>query len=144
MKIPDESDWGEIDANDLDANHAFTQFFGKSFQEAKALFQSNALFYQEDLQSMPRAVFNFYAPALVEYLKSEKSKGDSDGASSFLHMFLSILKANTEIISEETKKLFLDTSASIAQNQRFYDADIDIYGRFSELFEEIKALIDCT
>jgi hypothetical protein len=142
MRIPNAADWGELDTDDLDAQHAFTQFFGKSLQEAKLLFEKNALFYQEDLQSMPAAPFNFYAPALVEYLKSEKSRGDSDGASSFLHMFLWILQSNKEVVSEQTRALLFDTSARIAERQSFYDADVDIYGEFSDLFEQIKALID--
>ena len=141
MSIPAKSDWGEIDKDDLDANHAFEQFFEKSFQEAINLFEQNALFYQEDLQSMPPSAFNFYAPALVEYLNSGNAAGDSDGASSFLRMFIWMLKTNREVISKESGHLLFETSFEISQKQDFYDADIDIYGKFSDLFEEIKYLV---
>ncbi len=92
MKIPTISDWGRVDQDDLDAAWAFKQFSGKSFEEAEALFQSNALYYQEDLQSMPAKAFNFYAPALAAYLTSERAAGDSDGASSFLHTVIWMLE----------------------------------------------------
>jgi hypothetical protein len=81
MTIPTLRDWGEIDKDDLDAQGALKQFLGKSFLDAEALFAENALYYGEDLQSMPTAVFNFYAPALARYLTSDKSRGDCDGAS---------------------------------------------------------------
>ena len=70
MKIPNRSDWGDIDKDDLDANCAFKHFFGKSFTEAQSMFQKNAMYYQEDLQSMPAAPFNFYVPALAKYIVS--------------------------------------------------------------------------
>jgi len=141
MDIPTKSDWGEIDPNDLDANHAIKQFFGKSFEKAVSLFEENALFYQDDLQSMPPVPFNFYAPALVEYLISKKAAGDSDGASSFLHTFIWMLQTQRDVISKETEKLLFETAKQISQKQEFYDADTEIYGEFSQLFEEIEALV---
>jgi hypothetical protein len=58
MKIPSRADWGDIDRNALDAEWALKQFVGKSFAEAEAMFQYNALYYQEDLQSMPSIPFH--------------------------------------------------------------------------------------
>jgi hypothetical protein len=140
MKIPSTADWGEIDKNDLDAAWAFKQFSGKSFEEAEALFQSNALCYQEDLQSMPATAFNFYAPALVKYLLSERAAGDSDGTSSFLHTVIWILKTRRGIISPETEQLLVSASEQITSNQGFYDADTSICGDFSSLHAEILSL----
>lgn len=138
MKIPTSSDWGEINHDDLDADYAHKQFFGKSFDEAVAMFQRNALHYQEDLQSMPAAAFNFYAPALVKYITSPQAAGDSDGASSFLHMVSWMLKTQRNIISQKTEQLLLGTAEQISRNQAFYEADIHIYGEFPELYAEIQ------
>jgi hypothetical protein len=140
MNKPSISDWGEIDKKDLDAAWAFKQFSGKSFEEAEALFQSNALYYQEDLQSMPAAAFNFYAPALAKYLTSERAAGDSDGASSFLHTMVWMFKTRRNIITPETEQLLVSAADHVARNQGFYDADVSIYGQFSSLYSEILSL----
>ena len=140
MKPPNQADWGEIDENNLDANWAFKQFSGKTFEEAKELFQKNALHYQEDLTSMPKPVFNFYAPALVSYLSSPLAAGDSDGASSFMHMLIWMLKKQRNILDLKTETLLVETANDIADKQDFYEADVGIYGRFSDLNEEICEL----
>ena len=139
MKVPNRSDWGDIDKSDLDANWAFKQFFGKSFSEAESMFQENAMYYQEDLQSMPSKPFNFYAPALATYITSSQAADDSDGASSFLHMIAWMFKTQHEIISKETKQLLINVAKRIASNQQFYDADIDIYGEFSRIYDDIES-----
>lgn len=74
MPIPSFADWGSIDHTDLDAKWAFDTFLGKSFAEAEAMFESHALYYQEGLQSMPRVPFNFYAPAFVKYIMSDRAE----------------------------------------------------------------------
>ncbi|MGK2925589.1 MAG: hypothetical protein ACSLE2_08200 [Lysobacterales bacterium] len=138
MKIPSNSDWGEINQDDLDADWAYKTFFGKSFDEAVAMFQENALRYQEDLQSMPAAAFNFYAPGLVKYIISPQAAGDSDGASSFLHMVAWMIKTQQKIILPETERLLLGAAEQVSRNQTFYEADTDIYGEFPEVYAEIK------
>ena len=138
MKIPTKSDWGEINHDDLDADYAYKQFFGKSFEEAIAMFQRNALHYQEDLQSMPAQAFNFYAPALAEYILSVEAAGDSDGASSFLHMTFWMIKTHRSRIYPETEQLLLDVAEKVARNQAFYEADIDIYGKFQNIYDDIQ------
>ena len=140
MSQPTRADWGDIDETDLDAQCAFKQFFMKSFSEAEEMFQANALYYQEDLQSMPSAAFNFYAPALAKYITSERARGDSDGASSFLHMVVWMLKTARAAIAPEIETVLLDASRRIAKDQQFYGADVDIYGRFSEVCAEIQDL----
>lgn len=102
------------------------------------MFQENALYYQEDLQSMPAAAFNFYAPALVRYITSPQATGDSDGASSFLHMVSWMLKTQRNIISPETEQLLLSAAEQVSRNQTFYEADIGIYGEFPEVYMEIQ------
>ena len=140
MTIPTRSDWGDIDENDLDAQWALKQFLGKTFADAEAMFAENALYYQEDLQSMSAAPLNFYAPALAKYLNSDRSHGDSDGASSFLHTLIWILKTRPEIFTSDVKGILIRTAKRIANRQVLYDADVNIYGQFSDLYSEIRRL----
>ena len=140
MNIPTKLDWNYL-PNDLDANVAFKHFFGKSFGEAVKLFEENASVYQEDLMWMPPIPFNFYALAFAEYLNSEKAAGDSDGALSFMGMFTWWLETRKHRIDKDTGELLFNTAEKISQNQKFYDADPQIYGEFSQLFEKIKTLV---
>src|SRR5262245_5666719 len=140
MQIPLRADWGDIDKNDLDAKWAFDTFLGKSFTEAEAMFESNALYYQEDLQSMPAVPFNFYAPAFIKYIISERAKGDSDGASSFLRLVIWLLKSNRKILNPEMERALVSAAEHVAQRQEFYDADVSIYDNFVDLYAEIHRL----
>lgn len=142
MQPPSRADWGKIDKDNPDAQWAFDTFLGKSFAAAEAMFESNALAHQEDLQSMPSVPFNFYVPALITYITSERAKGDSDGASSFLHMISSLLKSNPAIMSSDTKHALVRAAKQIAERQGFYDADISIYGKFNDLYAEIQRLAE--
>ena len=140
MEIPSRSDWGELAPNDLEGKYARDSFFGKTLSEAEAMFRRNALFYQEELQSLPTIPFNFYAPALVAYLLSSNAKGDADGASSFLRMVIWMLKTHREIIAPETECMLVQASRTISERQTFYAASESIYGRFSDLYTEMQGL----
>jgi len=144
MRIPTLEDWGDIDPDDLDAKWALKQFLGKSFAEAEDLFASNALHYGEDVQSMPRAVFSYYAPALAKYLTSDRARGDSDGASSFLHMLIYMLKNHPAVIAPDTKDILLKAAEHVANGQPFYEASVEIYGQFSELLAELRSITHVT
>lgn len=141
MEIPTESDWGTIEENNLDAECAFKQFAGKSLDDAEKMFRENALYYQEDLFSMPSIAFNCYAPVFAKYILSDYAESDSDGASSFLHMIIELLQEGNRLIATpETQKLLLDTAKIVSNRQDFYHADISIYGDFSELYKTIEQL----
>lgn len=140
MKVPNKSAWGAIEKDNLDAEWAFKQFAGKSLQDAEIMFRENALYYQEDLISMPAVAFNCYAPVFAKYILSEHAESDSDGASSFLNMVIELLGANISLASPTTVKVLLDTAEIVSSKQKYYDADIDIYGEFPELYSEIKRL----
>jgi hypothetical protein len=140
MEIPSRDDWGPINENDLDAKWAFETFLGKSFAEAEAMFERNALYYQEDLQSMPHVPFNYYAPAFIKYVTSDRAKGDSDGASSFLGLLLWLLKSNRAVMTPQTEQALVAAAERVAGRQAFYEADPDIYGDFADLYKEILEL----
>lgn len=137
MPIPSRADWGEIDEDDIELQWTFNEFFGKSFSEAEAMFECNALNYQEDLVPMPAVPFNFYAPALANYITSLRAKGDSDGASSYLEMVLWMFKTRNEIIYPETKEMLLEAARQVANKQEFFGACAEIYGCFADRFIEI-------
>jgi hypothetical protein len=140
MQIPWKEDWGTIDENSLDAKWAFDTFLGRSLSDAEAMFQSNALDCGENLQSMPSVPYNFYASALVSYTASERARGHSDGASSFLHTACWLLKTNRAIISPHTERILVSAANQVAQRQEFYEANVAIYGCFADLNAEIQRL----
>ena len=141
MTKPNKSDWGKIKKGHLDAECAYKQFAGKSLAEAQKMFEKNALYYQEDLYYMPPIAFNYYATAFINYILSEKSKGDSDGASSFLYLTIEILKEDYLEATSEIKHSFIETAKLIANNQKYYEADIEIYGDFLDLHKQIVQLV---
>ena len=144
MKIPTKHEWGSIEKNNLDTEWAYKQFAGKSLDDAEKMFRENALYYQEDLISMPSIAFNCYAPVFAKYILSDYAESDSDGASSFLHMIIELLQANRSLAAPETVKVLLDAAKIVSNKQNYYDADIDIYGEFSELYNKIILLADRT
>lgn len=137
---PSESDWGAVESGDLDAEYARKQFLGKTYLEAKAMFERNALHYGEDLESMPYTPFNYYAPAFADYITASEAAGDSDGASSFLRRTTWLLSNLPELFSPQTKQTMLKAAQAVAANQSFYEADVEIYGRFSELLSQLEEL----
>ena len=140
MTTPSKFSWGAIEKDNLDAECAFKQFAGKSLKEAERMFRDNAIYYQEDLLAMPSIAFNFYAPVYADYVLSDNSKGDSDGASCYLNMVNELLEANRALAIEMTERILIDAAKNVSMRQAFYDADIDIYGDFSEQYEQIIEL----
>jgi len=138
MDIPEEKDWGNW-KDDLDVRYAHGNFAGKSISEAIELFVEHSLHYQEDLQWMPIIPFQFYIHAYMEYIISERSKEDSDGASCYLRL----IKLKLENEPEQVLNIFellLPSLRAVADRQNFYDANIEIYGDFKEIFSSICRL----
>lgn len=115
-----------------------------SLDEAEKLFRENALYYQEDLLSMPSNAFNCYAPVFAKYILSDYAISDADGASAFLHMIIELLDRNRSLASPETATLLLDTARVVSGKQNDYDTDIYIYGEFTELYNAIILLSERT
>ena len=105
------------------------------------LFREHALYYQEDLASMPEDPFNYYVIAFVQYLRSADGKGDSDGASSFLHLVSWLREEQWTCVSPENRRCLLDTAEYIAQRQDYFDADEEIYGSFPALYAQIQRAV---
>jgi hypothetical protein len=82
MTIPYESDW-RSEPWGIDTPCAYEHFSGKTLDEAFDLFVKDSLYYQEDIMFMPVLCFRYYVHAYMNYLLSDKSGGDCDGASCF-------------------------------------------------------------
>lgn len=130
--IPNERDWLPIGPDsELDEGYAYKNFFGKSFQQAVAQFEENALFYYEDLMYMPKIPFLFYLQAYIQYLKSDNSTGDSDAASCFLALMESKAKEYFNDFDGRFQNYINDINY-VVDNQKRFDADIDIYDSFQK------------
>ena len=138
MKIPNEEDWGDWKA-DLDTSYAHKIFFGKSKSEAIELFADSAISRQEDLMWMPNPPFQYYIQAYKEYMLSDRSEGDSDGASCYLSLIKFKLEEEPDQVIEIFEEL-LPSLEIVAGRQTFYDADIAIYGDFKKRLSDIKQL----
>ena len=137
---PHESDWSNP-SRDFDIQAASKTFRGKSLAEAQAIFQSSALYYQEELSAMPTVCFQYYLVAYLDYLSSQASCGDSDGASCLFAMIG--LRIQEFANNEELRKLVCESLAEIAIRQDWYEAPEYIYGSFpkkaSELIQQLNA-----
>lgn len=128
-QIPTEDDW-RSEPWCLDMPHAYKHFFGKSVDEAVMLLMDNSVYYQEDLMFMPRRCLEYYITAYIDYLMSDASEGDSDGAFCFFGL---VECRHEEIIGFEAEtttrtKTLLER---LARQQSWYDADPTIYGDFA-------------
>lgn len=139
-KIPTKDDWLPITSKSkLDEGEAYRNFYAKSFKEALELFTKNAFYYQEDLSYMPEVPLRFYLGACIGYLFSEDSREDSDAAS----CFLGLIEYKIEYEWENFKEIYpsvMECMEFIANNQKRFDADVNIYGLFSHRVEKIKYL----
>lgn len=137
--IPTEADW-RSEPWDLDVACAYEHFAGKSLDEAVRLFKDNALYYQEDVMFMPRACFPFYAKAYIDYLLSDDSQGDSDGASCF---FALVEVRSGEIRSDRSLAAMVAQALHhLATRQQWYDADMPLYGDFAERSQKALRLLE--
>jgi hypothetical protein len=130
MNIPTEADW-RSEPWCLDIPIAYEHFFGKSLDEAFALFVDNALYYEEDVMFMPTACFRFYINAYMSYILSHSSSGDSDGASCFFGLVECRIKDILSSDSALTARIS-EVLTRLRDNQALYDADEAIYGSFSK------------
>lgn len=113
----------------MDIPYAYKHFLGKNLEEAFDLFVDNALCYQEDIMFMPVVCFRYYVQAYADYLLSEASKDDSDGANCFFGLVeirRDDISKSPDIVVSQVRKTLL----RLRDNQSWYDADEDIYGSF--------------
>lgn len=116
----------------LDEQVAVRHFAGKTLAEAEALFQDNALRYQEDLMFMGPVAFRFYLPAYVNYLRSEASSGDPDA----VNCIVSLVRHRWEFEPDELKpvrELLVDACRTVLAEWDRFGVDEAIYCGWSEM-----------
>lgn len=137
MKVPTQS---EINIyNSLDEMTACDHFLNKTIEQAEMLFIENSSYYQEDLMWMGPLAFNFYLQAVIRYLKSENSTGDS-------HLIDCLYEIITFRMNEKEFFLAFDnvnkTVSYIIKNYDKFGVNPniygDLYGKFKKLYNEFK------
>ena len=139
MNMPSKSDW-RSEPWGIDTPYAYKHFSGKTLDEAFNLFVEHALYYQEDIMFMPVLCFHYYIHAYIDYLLSDKSRGDSDGASGFF----GLVECREDDIRTSDGKLqnrICEALKHIGARQEWYDADLDIYGDFKVRSEKVLSLV---
>lgn len=131
MEIPSKDDWEKAWAGSDEAC-AYRNFCGKSLVEAHELFVQCAIVYQEDLVYMPEKPFRYYVRAYIQYMRSEKSRGDSDAANCFLGLIETRLRDHPEWIEGSWSQIDPVLQRIGDQQEEFYDASQSIYGDFAK------------
>jgi hypothetical protein len=142
MQIPTEEQWGDY-KDELDEEYAHRMFAGKSNDEMQVAFEENVLARTEDFRYMPRTPFRYYMLEFKQFIESCKEDYDdrSDAASCFICLVEDAFKCGPDDILPILDQV-LPTVKYIAENQRWFDADIDIYGDFKEIYQNILRLAE--
>jgi len=138
-KVPDAKAWEGYEA-DLDVRYAYKLLFGKTASEVVRHFaDARCIERADELLFMPRAAFQYYVFAFVEYIRSAQAREDSDAGSVFLRLL-----ANREQKDPGSVKVIYpelrETVDFVSSNQEYFDASPDIYGSFEELGAEVHRL----
>lgn len=130
MNIPSTSDW-HSEPLCLDGQWACERFSGLDESQAFDLFVENALCHSEALLFMPIPCFRFYICSYMRYLQSPESEGDSDGANAFFGVVQERWQ-DTPPDDPAFKEQLVAVLWRLASKQAWYDAEVGIYGSFSE------------
>jgi len=147
IKIPTERNWDWDEPCSYyhgDIDYARAQFSGRSIEEMIPRFIQLPLAATEDLYYMPKTPFQYYVMAFKKVFMSDECRqllieeGQApDAASTFLHLLKSKFREYPEHIAPVMPEL-LPVAEFVAANQAIFEADLDIYGSFPELLNEIK------
>lgn len=139
--IPGDAEWAGYE-DDLDARYAHKRLFGKSIEQVQRLFEKcDALSLAEDLHFMPIPAFQYYIFAFAQFLLSDRAAGDSGAASSFLGVL--IVRESEEPGSVSDLYVHLKPTVEfVATHQRYFDADLDIYGNFKDEADRLRVLCE--
>jgi hypothetical protein len=140
MLIPTESDW-HSEPWCIDTPYAYEHFSGKSIEEASELFVKNSIYYHEDIMFMPLQCFRYYIHAYMNYLLSDKSKGDSSGADCFFGL-IKFRKAEILAADENLRAKISEVLRRLGASQEWYDAELEIFGDFTTKSAELLRLIN--
>ena len=138
LRIPDEADWSGFE-DDFDVRNMHKLFFGKSVDEVLQHFDGAAIQRCTEFLYASRPVFQYYIHGFVLFLKSKSAEGDSDAASPFLGLLEGREQKDPGSVSDIYSSLS-DCVDYVANNQAYFDADLDIYGDFKVSAARIRKL----
>jgi hypothetical protein len=131
LKIPGAMEWSGYEA-DLDVRDAHRMMFGKSIEDVQPLFGDvHSISRADELLFMPRGAFQYYVLAFAEFMRSERARGDSDSANSFLGLLLAREERDPGSVSRIFDEL-APVVEFVSENQSRFDAKPEIYGVFTE------------
>jgi hypothetical protein len=144
-QIPSKEDWGNYE-RDFDTKYAYEKFGGKTLEEVMVYVETAALGASECLSYMPEIPFQYYIFSFEKFLITAQLMDDeyakteaTGGASTFLRLVLDKLTTNPWMILPVMEEL-MPVLEYVSSHQSYFDADIEIYGSFSALLEQIKGM----
>ena len=129
MQIPTEQDW--MNYITLDEIVAKKNFFGKTLEEAEAMFVENALVYEEDILWMHSVPFRYYVHAYINYLLGNQSKFDTEAVSCFLSMIEFKAKYDQDDLLAVWTRV-QETLEHIRKNHDWFNWNESIFGNLEE------------
>ncbi len=125
---------------DLDGQRVIKHLLGKDVQAAVALLEDNSWRYSEDYLWMGPEAFCYYAPALVQFLRSKAADGESLFPYSMLSTFrfrldrdgaaikaaIPIIREFYEIVRNEGDRLGLDADYQRRAHNRIREIEARI------------------
>jgi hypothetical protein len=137
--VPTEKDWGDYHS-DMDQEYAHDLFAGRTNEEMQPHFRANVVERTDELRFMPEIPFRYYMIGFRDFVMAGDFDFEgADAASCFLRLVLEKLEQEPACIGPIMPEV-LETVEHVARNQSAFDADMEIYGDFLDLFARIRAL----
>ena len=137
LRVPGAMEWSGYEA-DLDVRDAHRMMFGKRIEDVQQYFGDvHSISRADELLFMPRGAFQYYVLAFAEFVSSERARGDSDSASSFLRLLLAREERDPGSVSCIYDEL-VPAVEFVAEDQPRFQAAPEIYGDFRELAEKLR------
>ncbi len=137
--LPTEKEINPFD--DLDGRKAAANLVGKDVREAANLLKVNSMCYGEDYSWMGPTAFCYYAPALVEYLRSKESDMDMHFAYFMPSTFRHRLDHDKEAVMAAVPTM-REFCACVETDFDRLNFDDDYRRRFYNRVRELEAAID--
>jgi hypothetical protein len=103
-------------------------------------FRANVIERTDELPFMPEIPLRYYMIEFRDFVMAGDFEFEgADAASCFLRLVVEKLEQGPAGIAPIMPEL-LETVEHVARNQSAFDADMDIYGDFLDLFARIRAL----
>lgn len=137
--IPTEMDWADW-RDDLDQRHAHEIYAGRSNEEMQDRFVMAPVASAGELEFMPAKAFRYYMLGFRDSVLSGKHDDveAANAASCFIRLVQHKLATSPEDIEPIAGQL-MPALEYIAENQGAFDAEVEIFGDFRELVNQIKA-----